>query len=208
MLDVKVEAARTALIVFDMVNDFLLPGAPNESVRAREILVPKLKPLIAACHRKNILVVFACQTVRPDGSDLGILGSIFPGIRSSYAGTPGVEPYKDLDPQAGDIILTKHRFDAFHATELDLILRQRGITTVIVTGTSTSIGTQTTARAAVVRDYYVIFPSDGTINRDLPDAGWGPVPLDELLKVVLTELSQFCRVCPIAELIREIDMLP
>jgi ureidoacrylate peracid hydrolase len=205
MLKFKIKPERTALIVFDMVNDFLMPGAPSESVRAREILVPRLKDLIAACRRKKMLIVYACQTVRPDGSDVGILRDIFPGVRSSYAGTPGVEVYHELAPQDGDIVLTKRRFDAFHATELDMILRQRGINMVIVTGTSTSIGTQTTARGAVVRDYYVVFPSDGTINRDLPDAGWGSVPLDELLKVVLTELSQFCRVCSIAELISEID---
>jgi biuret amidohydrolase len=208
MLNFTVGTDRTALIVFDMVNDFLVPGAPNESVRAREILVPRLKPLIAACRRKKILIVYACQTVRPDGSDLGVLRAIFPGVQSSFAGTPGVEVYHEIAPHDGDVVLTKHRFDAFHATELDLILRQRGVNTVIITGTSTSIGTQTTARGAVVRDYFVIFPSDGTINRDLPDAGWGPVSLDQLLKVVLTELSQFCRVCPIAELIDEIDALP
>jgi ureidoacrylate peracid hydrolase len=164
--------------------------------------------LIAACRRKGILVVFTNQTDRPDGSDRGVKRVIFPGSRPCIAGTPGVEVYKELGPQDGDIVVAKHRFDAFYATELDLILRGRGVDTVIITGTSTSIGTQTTARGAVVRDYYVIYPSDGTINRDLPDVGWGPVPFDELLKVVLTQLAQFCRVCSIDQLIREIDAYP
>jgi nicotinamidase-related amidase len=205
MLNFKPIPARSALIVFDMINDFILPGAPNESVRAREILVPKLKPLIAACRRKKLLVVYACQTDRADGSDRGLKSEIFPGITAHVEGSPGAEVYAEIAPQPGDIVLRKRRFDAFYANELDLILRQRGVDTVIVTGTSTSIGTETTARGGVVRDYRVIYPSDGTVNKDLPDAGWGPVPMDLLLKVVLTELSQFCRVCPISTLIREIE---
>lgn len=207
-MNFKLEPGKTALIVFDMINDFLVPGSPFESVRAREELVPRLKPLIAACRRKGVLVVFVGQSSRADGSDLGLLREIYPALgggRACVAGTPGAEVYKELAPQPGDTIIAKRRFDAFYATDLELILRQRGIDTVIITGTSTSVGTETTARGAVVRDFRVVFPSDGTVNRDLPDVGWGPVSQEELLKVVLTELAQFCRVSPIAEIIRELD---
>ena len=116
-----------------------------------------------------------------------------------------MEVYKELAPQLEDIIIAKRRFDAFLGTDLEPILRQHHIDTVIVTGTSTSVGTETTARAAVARDFRVIFPSDGTVNRDLPDAGWGPVSQQELLRVVLTELSQFCRTSSIDDLIGELD---
>lgn len=207
-MDFKLDPARTALIVFDMINDFLLPGAPFESIRARERLVPRLKPLLEACRRKRMLIVYACQTSRPGGSDLGLLGEIYPALREGkvcVAGTAGVEVYKELAPQPEDIIVAKRRFDAFYGTDLELVLRQRGIDAVIITGTSTSVGTESTARAAVARDFRVVFPSDGTVNRDLPDAGWGPVSEPELLRVVLTVLAQFCRVCSIDEIIREIS---
>lgn len=206
-MNFKLEPEKSALIVFDMVNHFLMPGSPAESVRAREELVPRLKPLIAACRRNGVLVVYTGQSSRADGSNLGLLREIHKalGQEPCIAGTPATEVYKELATQPGDIIISKPRFDAFYATDLELILRQRKIDTVIITGTSTSIGTETTARGAVVRDFRVVFPADGTANRDLPDVGWGAVSQQELLKVVLTELDQFCRVCPIAEIISELD---
>ena len=208
MITFKLDPERTALIVFDMINDFLLPGAPFESVRAREELVPRLKRLLAACRRKRMLIVYAGQTNRPGGSDLGLLSEIYPAIREGrvcIAGTPGVGVYHELAPAPEDVIIAKRRFDAFHGTDLELVLRQRRIDTVIVTGTSTSVGTETTARAAFARDFRVVFPSDGTANRDLPDVGWGPVTQQELLRVVLTILAQFCRISPIDDIVRELD---
>jgi nicotinamidase-related amidase len=206
MWDYSPEPNRTALIVYDMINDFLQPGAPLESVRAREDLVPRLKPLIAACRRKGLRIIYVCQNYHRDGVGDGIkLAHSRPG---AIAGTPGVGVYHELAPQPGEITIPKRRFDAFLGTDLDLILRQQRIDTLIIVGTSTSIGTETTARCAVTRDYRVIFPSDGTVNRDLPDVGWGPVTFDELLRVVLTELAQFCRVCSVDELTREIEAFP
>jgi nicotinamidase-related amidase len=203
MLNFKPDPRRTALIVYDMINDFLIPGRPMESPRAREVLIPRLKPLIAACRRKGLPVIFLCQFYHPHGVGDG------PKMpHSKYgciAGTDGVEVYRDLGPEPGDIVIPKRRFDAFRGTDLELILQQQRIDTLIITGTSTSIGTETTARCAVTRDFRVIFPSDGTINRDLPDVGWGVVTLEELMRVVLTELAQFCRVCPIDTLICEIE---
>jgi len=207
-MNFKLDPATTALIVFDMINDFLLPGAPFESLRARNELVPRLKRLLAACRRQRMLIVYVGQANRPGGRDLGLVGEIYPVLREGRAcvdGTPGVEVYKELAPQLEDIIIAKRRFDAFLGTDLEPILRQHHIDAVIITGTSTSVGTETTARAAVARDFRVVFPSDGTVNRDLPDAGWGPVSQQELLRVVLTELAQFCRTSSIDDLIGELD---
>ena len=206
MIDYKPDPKRTALIVYDMINDFLKPGAPFESVRAREMLLPRLKPLIAACRRKGLRIIFANQHYHAEGIGDGI--KLRDHGNGCIAGTPGVETYTEIGARPDDIVIKKRRYDAFLGTDLDLILRQQNIDTLIILGTSTSIGTQTTARCAVTRDYHVIFPSDGTANRDLPDAGWGVVTMDELLRVVLTELAQFCRVCPVEQLIREIDAYP
>jgi len=57
---------------------------------------------------------------------------------------------------------TKPRFGAFQGTDLELILRSRGIDTVIVTGVATNVCCDTTAREAAVRDFRVFFLSDGT----------------------------------------------
>jgi ureidoacrylate peracid hydrolase len=198
---------KTGVIVFDMINDFLLPGSPFESPRARDDLVPRLKPLLAASRSTGATVVYTGQSNRADGSDLGLLAEIFPPLRelrACIAGTPGADTYSEIAPEPGDLVVPKRRFDAFVGTDLEMVLRQRAIDTLVITGTSTSIGTVTTARAAVARDFRVIFPSDGTVNRDLADAGWGPVSQDELLKAELTSLSQFCRVATLDEIIREL----
>jgi ureidoacrylate peracid hydrolase len=60
------------------------------------------------------------------------------------------------------VIVTKHRYGAFEASDLDLVLRSRGIRTVIMTGVATNVCVETTARQAFLRDYYVVFLSDCT----------------------------------------------
>ena len=68
-----------------------------------------------------------------------------------------------------DILLEKPRFGAFHGTDLELILRSRGIDTIIVTGIATNVCCETTAREAAVRDFRVFFLSDGTTTFGIGD---------------------------------------
>lgn len=58
--------------------------------------------------------------------------------------------------------MTKHRYGAFESSDLDLVLRSRGIRTVVMTGVATNVCVETTARQAFLRDYYVVFTSDCT----------------------------------------------
>ena len=68
-----------------------------------------------------------------------------------------------------DILLEKPRFGAFHGTDLELILRSRGIDTIIVTGIATNVCCETTAREAAVRDFRVFFLSDGPTTFGIGD---------------------------------------
>jgi ureidoacrylate peracid hydrolase len=70
--------------------------------------------------------------------------------------------YGDVRPRPGDPIVTKHRYDAFYKTDLETILRANGVRTVVMTGVSTNVCVETTARAAFIRDYYVVLVADGT----------------------------------------------
>jgi ureidoacrylate peracid hydrolase len=77
---------------------------------------------------------------------------------------------------------------------------------LIIVGAATNIGCESTARDATNRDYRVIFPSDGNIARDAPDMGWGPIPKEEVQKVVLTTLAHaFAMVTSMQELISELQ---
>ncbi|MGW4532485.1 isochorismatase family protein [Nocardia sp. NPDC004340] len=62
--------------------------------------------------------------------------------------------------------MTKHQWGAFHGTDLDLQLRRRGITTIVLGGIATSIGVESTARAAHEHAYNVVIATDATSDRD------------------------------------------
>jgi ureidoacrylate peracid hydrolase len=78
-------------------------------------------------------------------------------------GTWGAEWYEIL-PEPGDAIVTKHRFSAFIGTDFDLILRAKGIESLILTGTRTNVCVESTARDAFMMDYYVVVLSDCTAS--------------------------------------------
>lgn len=209
MVNYELEPQNTALLVYDMMNDFIKPGSPREDPSIREILIPKLKKLIEHCRSKSIPVIYIVHTHRRNGSDLGVMAVTISGVREAKSfvkGTDGVEVYDEIKPTEKDIVIEKHRYSAFHGTDLDLVLRSLGKDTLIVTGYSTNIGCETTVRDATTRDYKVIFPSDGSLARDLPDLGWGPIPKEEIRKVVLSILAhRFAMVLPIDELISKLQ---
>jgi nicotinamidase-related amidase len=79
--------------------------------------------------------------------------------------TFGVEFYR-VEPEPGEPIVVKHRYSAFVDTDLQLILRSKGITSVILTGVATNVCVESTARDAYMRDYYVTFVEDCSARYD------------------------------------------
>lgn len=183
---------KTALIVVDMQNGFLKPGALLEIPRGRA-MVPKLNKLISACREKGIRVIFLQQMHRQDGSDMGLMAEFIPGLavkKSLIEGTLDAEIYDELKRQKGDIVVVKRTFSGFYGTDLELILRVNGIDTVIISGVATHTCCEATARDARLRNFKVIFLSDGTATFDqLPDMGWGTMSGDDVQKHVLTIMA-------------------
>ena len=91
----------------------------------------------------------------------------------------------------GDILLKKPRYGAFHGTDLELMLRHRGIDTLIIGGIATNVCCETTAREATVRDFKVLFLSDGTATFGLPDMGFGAITAQEVQRVTCSVMSFF-----------------
>jgi ureidoacrylate peracid hydrolase len=119
-----------------------------------------------------------------------------------------VEIYEGLKPHSGDLVVAKPRYSAFYGTDLEAILRSKGIDTLIISGTVTNVCCESTTRDAFSRDYKVIFLSDGNAAGDLPDVGFGPVSAEEIQKVVLTILALcFAQVSSIDQVIAEIEQL-
>jgi biuret amidohydrolase len=199
------------MIVVDMQNDFVQEGAPIEIPRARA-MVPRLNRLLNVCRAHQIPVIYIHHVIRGGDIDAGRLADHHEAIRNNHAiiaGTPNVEIYDELKPQPGDLVVAKPRYSAFYGTDLEAILRSKGIDTLIISGTVTNVCCESTTRDAFSRDDKVIFLSDGNAAGDLPDMGFGPVSAEESQKVVLTVLAMcFAQVSSIDQVIAEIEQLP
>jgi len=187
----SIDSTKTALIVVDMQNDFVAPGAPLETPAGRTML-PNLKRAIGFCREQGIPVIYTAHAHRRDGCDMGRFADLWPPIRTRTGlvdGEPGIEIYPEIAPQADEIVIKKHRYSAFYGTDLEIILRGRGVETVIITGVTTENCCHATARDALFRDYKVVFLSDATATFDYPDVGQGSMSADEVHHATLIILS-------------------
>ncbi|MEO3742882.1 isochorismatase family protein [Plantactinospora sp. B5E13] len=133
-------AGRTALIVVD-----LMPRIVEQDMGPHKgaDVVARASRLVTAFRRAGGTVVL----VRVDR----------PGVAEQPPGS-GFVP--EMQPQPGDIAVVKHTIGAFHGTDLADRLRERGVDTVVMTGLATTMGVESTARAASDHGFEVIFASD------------------------------------------------
>ncbi len=187
----RIEPSTTAQIVVDMQNDFVAPGAPMQSP-AGHAMVPHLKQALACCREYGIPIIYTAHVHRPGGADLGLLAHdqrIAQG-NALVAGSPGVAIFPEIAPRDDEIVITKHRFSAFYGTDLEIILRGLGVTTVVITGVTTENCCHATARDAFFRDFQVVFLSDATATVDYPDLGYGSLSADEVHRASLVILAR------------------
>jgi ureidoacrylate peracid hydrolase len=200
MVEFDVVPERTALINVDIQNCFV-QGSPIAAPDGLAVL-ERINRLAAECRKTGILVVHTSIVLRPDGSNTGILAETAPVVKSGILnkGAASAALHPKLVVDAGDILLDKPRFGAFHGTDLEMILRNRGIDTVVISGIATNICCETTAREAAVRDFRVFFLSDGTATAPMGDASAA-----ELQKATLATLGfLFAQVLTVEEMIRKI----
>jgi biuret amidohydrolase len=187
----QIDPAKTVMIVVDMQNDFVAKGAKLRS-DAAAAMVPKLTSTLNFCREKGIRVIYTAHVHRRDGSDMGLYDDLYSPIadRSTLVdGTKGVEIFPGLAPAPGEHIIKKHRYSAFFGTDLDIILREWGVTTVIISGTTTENCCHATARDAMFNNYKVVFLSDATGSFDYPDVGYGAMSAEEVHKATLCILA-------------------
>jgi nicotinamidase-related amidase len=169
------DPAATALVVIDMQRDFLEPGGFGESlgndVGMLARVVAPLQELLAAARGAGMLVVHTREGHRPDladcppakiargGSEITI-GSPGPKGRILVRGEYGHDIIDELAPIEGEVLLDKPGKGAFYATDLELLLRNRGITHLIVTGVTTEVCVHTTVREANDRGFECLVPED------------------------------------------------
>lgn len=187
----NIDPSKAAMIVVDMQNDFVAEGAALRSTQAFE-MVPKLARTLSACREKGIRVIYTTHAHRGDGCDMGLFDDLYPPVANRAAlidGTQGIDIFEALAPAPGEHVIKKHRYSGFFATDLDLILREWGIETVIISGTTTENCCHATARDAMFRNYKVVFLSDVTGTFDYPDVGQGSMTAEQVHKATLTILA-------------------
>ncbi|WP_240373959.1 cysteine hydrolase family protein [Bacillus piscicola] len=187
----QIDPKKTALLVVDMQNDFMASGAPLETAMGQEFL-PRLKEVLNFSRDKGISVIYTAHVHREDGSDMGLYGEIYPPVAERAClidETPGTEIYPEVAPLENEPVIKKHRYSAFFGTDLDIILRNKGIETVAIVGLTTEDCCFAAARDAMYRGYKVAFLSDVTGTYDYADIGFGVVPAAEVHRVCLTVLG-------------------
>ena len=162
-----IDPTRLAHICVDMQNGFMEEGSPVEVPMAREI-VGNINHISAAVRKAGGLNVFLRFTT-PDAASWSVfvrrLGTGAAAHRAAF--TPGAH-YHDfwpaLDVEPGDAVVDKHRFSGFTpgTSDLDAVLKARGIETVLITGTLTNCCCESTARDAMQFNYRVLFAGDAT----------------------------------------------
>lgn len=164
------DARRSALLVIDMQNAFLAPGAPVEVPAARDI-VPAINRLAAALRPRGVPVIWVLHENRAGGADWeGFYGAfVAPAGRARAAGAlaPGAEMQNlwcELEALPGDLRVAKNRYSALisGASPLAGLLEERGIDTLLIAGTKTNVCCECTARDAMMLDFKVVLLSDCT----------------------------------------------
>jgi ureidoacrylate peracid hydrolase len=164
------DPARTALIVVDMQNGFMLPGVAFSEIKTAPEIVPNINRLARAVRAAGGTVVWIVTTytkeVESEWSTYYGLSTPAQGAKRSAAltkGAKGHELWESLEVQPADPIVEKKRFSAMiqGSSNLNQILKERGIDTLLITGTVTGVCCESTARDAMMLNYKVVMVTDG-----------------------------------------------
>ncbi len=182
------QPAASALLIIDMQRDFLEPGGFGAALRndvgqLRRTIAPNQR-LLAAWRAAGLMVIHTREGHRPDLGDLPPakhargggpvrIGDAGPMGRILVRGEPGHDIIPELAPRPGEAVIDKPGKGAFFATDLEHILRNRGIGQLVVTGVTTEVCVNTTVREANDRGFDCLVLSDccGSYFPDFHAAG-------------------------------------
>jgi nicotinamidase-related amidase len=157
--EVRVEPARTALIVVDMQNDFVREGG-SLRVPDAEGTIPAIAALLELARSTAMRIVYTQDTHRDGDREW----QIWP--EHARERSWGWEIVDELAPGDDDTVLRKVRYDGFYGTPLDHLLRLWGVDTLVICGTVANICVHYTAASAALRWYDVVIPRDATSALD------------------------------------------
>ena len=160
---------NSALIIVDMQNIWVHPRGARYLPTSEDI-VPKIRQLRDCCHDHGIPVIYLYTTKRRDLADVGVFADIKPQTHdadnewNNFENTVGAEILETLKPTDVDILVKKFRYSGFYGTQLENLLRAKGRDTIAITGVATNVCCDSTARDGAMRDFKVLFLSDGNAS--------------------------------------------
>jgi biuret amidohydrolase len=168
---ISIDLKRTALIIIDMQRDFLEPGGFGETLGNDVSLLQAAVVPLHAARAAGMLVIHTREGHRPDLSDAPPakvergapskrIGDVGPMGRILVRGEPGHDIVSALYPIAGEPVIDKPGKGAFYQTDLESMLKNRGIENLLVAGVTTEVCVNTTVREANDRGYRCIVLGD------------------------------------------------
>jgi len=154
---------KEALIVVDMLNDFLREDGALYCGPAARKIIPEVKRLVDRAHREGHVVVFLADSHDPDDAEF----DMFPV--HCVEGQWGAELIEELERKPDDYWVKKKRYSGFYNTDLDAIINREGIEKVTVVGVCTSICVMDTVGGFRNRDIETVVPANAVADFD-PEA--------------------------------------
>jgi nicotinamidase-related amidase len=161
----QLDPSKTALVLIDLQRG--ITAFPAEPHATLEVIANAAR--LADCFRAaGAPVVLAHVATRPDGGDRLSAPVDEPQVLRQLPADFS-EIVAELGPKDGDIVVTKRQWGAFYGTDLDLQLRRRGITTIVLGGIATNYGVESTARDGYERGYQLVLVEDAMSARSAGD---------------------------------------
>jgi ureidoacrylate peracid hydrolase len=173
-----IDPSTTAVVLIEYQNDFTSPGGALHDAVAEVMsttdMLAKTKRVVAAAREAGVTVMHAPITFAAGYNEIsrhpyGILKGVVDG-QAFVKDTWGAAIVDDLEPQPGDIVIEgKRGLDTFASTNLDFILRSKGISTIVLGGFLTNCCVESTMRSGYENGYEVITLNDCAAATSVPE---------------------------------------
>ena len=167
-----------ALLIIDMLNDFVQPGAPLEVPETRSI-IHNIQEQVSKARAANRPVIYICDAHAPDDPEFSRMNWPAHAVR----GTSGADVIPELAPEEMDPVVEKTGYSGFHQTGLEGLLQSLNIGHLTLTGCVTNICILFTAYDAVIRGYDVTVPANCVANLTAEDGAFALRQMSEVLGV-------------------------
>ena len=205
----KIKLKKTAIVYFDMLNGYF-QGLDKNTKARKKPMVENAARIMNAARTAGIPIYFAQGSYRADRSDAPLLVTDttiglkpWPNGRPSkeiprvVGGAKSSKIISQLNPRRDDYYVPKYRWNAFYQTSLDLLLRARGIDTVIISGGSTDVGIAATVFGGRDLDYNIIVVRDACATNHRQQAH------DTLMDFVFPRMSRVRTTDQVVQMIKQ-----